>query len=46
MVRGKFTYYVNPYISSLFFISSSIIFYYIFANLIMVSMSKAYIEEI
>lgn len=46
LVRGKFTYYINPYISTLYFISSSLIFCYIFSNLIMVSMSKAYIEEI
>jgi hypothetical protein len=46
IIRGKFTYFINPYVSSLFFISSSIIFCYIFSNLIMVSMSKAYIEEI
>lgn len=46
VTRGKFTYYVNPYIASLFFVSSSVIFCYIFSNLIMVSMSKAYIEEV
>ena len=45
-IRAKFTYYINPYVSSLFFISSSVIFCYIFSNLIMVSMSKAYIEEV
>lgn len=44
LTRGRFTYFINPYISTIFFISMSIIFFYIFSNLIMISMSKAYMH--
>lgn len=46
LTRGKFTQFINPYISTLFFLSMSIFFFYIFANLIMISMSKAYMHQI
>jgi hypothetical protein len=45
-IRSKFTYFINPYISSVYFVSMSIFFFYIFSNLIMISMSKAYMEQI
>lgn len=46
LIRGRFTFFINPYISTLFFLSMSIFFFYIFANLIMISMSKAYMHLI
>ena len=46
LIRAKYTHYINPYISSFYFITLSLSFFYIFANLIMISMSKAYMEQI
>jgi len=46
LIRGKFTFFINPFISSLFFVSMSVFFYYIFSNLIMLSMSKSYMEQL
>ncbi len=46
LIRGKFTSFANPYVSTVFFVSMAVFFFYIFANLIMISMSKAYMHEI
>lgn len=46
LIRGKFSSFINPYVSTLFFVSMAVFFFYIFANLIMISMSKAYMHEI
>jgi hypothetical protein len=44
LIRGKFSFFVNPWVSNIFFISMSIFLFYIFSNLIMISMSKAYMQ--
>jgi len=39
----KFARNINPYLTTFYFVSMAVILFYIIANLIMISISKAYI---
>ncbi len=41
----KFSRYISPYLTTFYFVSMAVVLFYILANLIFISLSKAYIEK-
>lgn len=39
----KFSRYINPYLTTFYFVSMAVVLFYILANLVFVGLSKAYL---
>lgn len=41
----KFSKYINPYLTVFYFLSMAVVLFFILANLVFISLSKAYLEK-